>query len=111
MILRPALLGAMVALAFGIGEMPGPARAQGQMPALVGKVSSEVECPMEGVVVSAKKAGSTITVSVISDEQGRYQFPASRLEPGQYSLKIRAVGYVLDGSGSAEVAIEKTSIA
>ncbi len=31
---------------------------------------------MEGVVVSAKKAGGTITVSVVSDEKGRYSFPA-----------------------------------
>jgi streptogramin lyase len=109
--MRPALLSALVALAFCISEMPSPARAQAPVPALVGNVSSDAEGPMEGVVVSAKKVGSTITVSVISDEQGRYQFPASRLVPGQYSLKIRAVGYVLDGSGSAEVAVEKTSIA
>ena len=33
-------------------------------PALVGQVSSQEEGPMEGVVVSAKKDGSTITVSV-----------------------------------------------
>jgi len=32
---------------------------------------------MEGVVVSAKKAGSTVTVSVVSDGQGRFSFPSS----------------------------------
>ena len=36
-------------------------RAQASAPALSGQVSSAEEGPMEGVLVSAKKAGSTIT--------------------------------------------------
>ena len=51
---------------------------------------------MEGVLVSAKKAGSTITITVVSDKDGRFSFPASKLEPGQYALRIRAIGYDLD---------------
>ena len=79
--------------------------ANAQAPAaLVGQVSSANENAMEGVVVSAKKAGGTITVSVISDAKGNYNFPASRLEPGQYALAIRAVGYELDGPNAAEIA-------
>src|SRR5215470_7720167 len=39
--------------------------------ALSGQVSSAKEGAMEGVVVSAKKAGSTITVSVVTDEKNR----------------------------------------
>ena len=54
---------------------------------------------MEGVLVSAKKQGSTITVTVVSDAKGEYAFPASRLEPGAYRLTVRASGYALDGSG------------
>jgi len=53
--------------------------------ALAGQVSSAKEGAMEGVVVSAKKAGGTITVSVVTDEKGRYSFPAARtgqLPPG-----------------------------
>ena len=72
--------------------------------ALTGQVTSAEEGPMEGVIVSAKKAGSTITVSVVSDEQGRYRFPAAKLEPGAYSLRIRAVGYDLDGPREIEIA-------
>jgi len=34
-----------------------------------------------------------VTVSVISDAQGRYSFPADRLSAGKYKIKIRAVGY------------------
>ena len=58
---------------------------------------------MEGVVVSAKLDGSTITVSVISDKQGRYNFPANRLEPGHYKLSIRAAGYELDSPNTVDL--------
>src|SRR5216683_2442525 len=87
---------------------------RGQAPTsigLTGQVSSKEEGAMEGVVVSAKRAGSTVTVSVVSDQQGRYKFPRERMEPGQYSLKMRAVGYDLDDVGPVEVAPEKTATA
>jgi len=71
--------------------------------ALTGQVSSAEEGNMEGVVVSAKKAGSTVTVSVVSDEQGRFNFPSAKLEPGQYTLRIRAIGYELDGPKTVNV--------
>jgi streptogramin lyase len=77
--------------------------------ALSGKITSAEEGPMEGVIVSAKKNGSTITISVVSDKDGNYSFPANKLEPGQYSLKIRAVGYDLDGANTAEIAAQKTT--
>jgi virginiamycin B lyase len=60
-------------------------------------------------LVSAKKAGSTITVTVVSDKDGRYSFPAAKLEPGQYALRIRAVGYDLDGKKTAEVTADQTA--
>jgi virginiamycin B lyase len=63
--------------------------------ALTGTVSSDAEGPMEGVVVSAKLVGGAITVSVVSDKQGRYVFPADRLAAGAYELKTRAIGYDL----------------
>ncbi|MEA2977654.1 MAG: hypothetical protein QOF19_3174 [Alphaproteobacteria bacterium] len=72
--------------------------------ALTGQVSSAEEGVMEGVVVSAKKDDSTITISVVSDEKGRYSFPAGRLEPGHYTLKARAAGYDLDGAPVADIA-------
>jgi streptogramin lyase len=85
-------------------------QAQGQPPvALTGQVTSDTERAMEGVVVSAKKAGSTVTVSVISDAQGRYSFPADRLSAGQYTIKIRAIGYDLAGTATADVADAKTA--
>ena len=79
--------------------------------ALVGQVSSAAEGAMEGVVVSAKKAGSIITVSVVTDRDGRYRFPTSRLEPGSYALAIRAIGYDLDGKATADVKAGATASA
>jgi streptogramin lyase len=59
---------------------------------------------MEGVVVSARRAGATVTVSVVSDATGRYRFPPGRLEPGRYAVSMRAVGYELDDPGPVDVA-------
>jgi hypothetical protein len=70
---------------------------------LTGQVTSAKEGAMEGVLVTAKKDGSTISTTVVSDEKGRYSFPAGRLEPGHYTLKIRAVGYILDGPKAVDV--------
>jgi streptogramin lyase len=79
--------------------------------ALSGTVSSAEEGAMEGVLVRAKKAGSTITITVVSDAKGRYAFPAAKLLPGSYGLRIRAAGYDLAGPDSAEVAAGKTATA
>ncbi len=91
--------------------LPAPSASTKSQPpvALSGKVSSQEEGAMEGVVISAKKGGGTITVSVISDEKGHFGFPANRLTPGHYSLSIRAAGYDLDGAGVADVAANKTA--
>ena len=68
--------------------------------ALTGQVSSTEEGLMEGVIVSAKKADSTLTISVVSDRQGRYRFPRARLEAGEYALRVRAVGYDLESAAT-----------
>lgn len=79
--------------------------------ALAGQVSSEKERLMEGVLVGAKKDGSTITITVASDDKGRYSFPSSKLGPGHYSLKIRAVGYELDTPDTVDIVSGKATAA
>jgi virginiamycin B lyase len=74
-----------------------------QGPLLAGQITSTEEGPMEGVVVSAKPAGSTITISVVTDAQGRYQFPASKMTRANYSIAIRAVGYDLASPSSVDL--------
>jgi virginiamycin B lyase len=99
---RLAVAGAGLALALALSGFVSPTMAQ-DAAALAGQVTSAEEGPMEGVIVSAKKDGSTITISVISNAQGRYSFPAARLAPGHYNLQIRAVGYDLEGPKAADV--------
>ena len=82
--------------------------AEGQA-ALTGTVSSEAEGNMEGVVVTANKPDSIVQVSVTTDAQGRYTFPENRLDPGEYTISIRAVGYDIGSPTKATVASEKTT--
>ena len=106
------------ALACSAGAHAQTAASMGPA-ALQGTVSSAQEAAMEGVLVGAKKAGSTVTTTVVTDEKGHYAFPASRLPPGHYDITIRAVGYRLkDGraadvaggaAASADIALEKVS--
>ena len=77
-------------------ETPSPSAA------LTGKVTSAEEGPMEGVIVGAKKAGSTMSTWVVTDAQGRYNFPRDRMDEGKYAISIRAIGYELPGT-SVEV--------
>src|SRR5712675_816378 len=79
--------------------------------AVVGQVSSAQEGAMEGVVVSAKRTGAIVTVSVVTNHDGRYRFPAARLEPGDYTMTIRAAGYDLDGKVTAAVDAGKSATA
>src|SRR5882757_7792532 len=95
-----------VVFLFAVALLTSPALAQS--PALTGKVTAE-QGALEGVLVSAKKDGSNITVTVVSDKDGRYSFPAGRLEPGQYAMRIRAVGYDLDNAKPVTIAAGKTA--
>src|SRR5580704_7786532 len=77
--------------------------------ALTGQVSPLEEGAMEGVLVSAQREGSTIRTTVVTDAQGRYTFPPGRLATGNYKISIRAVGYELDGGGTAAVDADKVT--
>jgi len=77
-------------------------------PALTGEVRSAEEGPMGGVTVTARRDISTVAVTAITDDKGRYSFPADRLVPGTYSLTIRAIGYDLDGKPTANVGAGET---
>jgi streptogramin lyase len=93
----------MAAAALAVVFGHAPARAQ----SLTGKVSSEAEGLMEGVVVSAKKG--IVTVSVVSNAKGEFSFPAGRLDAGDYALSIRAAGYDLDGPKTVTISGDKAA--
>src|SRR5215510_16007907 len=56
---------------------------------------------LEGVVISARAAGSNITTSVLTDERGEYVFPP--LDSGGYDVWAQAAGYQ---TARANLAIE-----
>jgi virginiamycin B lyase len=85
----------------------GAGRAQ----TLSGSVTSAAEGAMEGVLVSAQAAGSPMTVTVVSDEHGRFRFPDARLAPGHYALRVRAIGYELDGPQVVDLGAATTEVA
>src|SRR5437868_2380020 len=102
---RVLLIAAGAVAAILLQVAPARLHAQPQAPAsLSGQVTSAEEGPMEGVVVSAKRDGSTISISVVTNATGRFAFPAARLELGHYGLKARAAGYELDGTSSKAAA-------
>src|SRR2546422_9855801 len=100
--MRANLMLTLAAAAMVLPAVIGAARAEGQA-ALAGIVSPEAEGKMEGVVVTARRAKSIVQVSVTTDAEGRYSFPRNRLEPGQYTLSIRAVGYDIESPTKATV--------
>src|SRR5258705_2987907 len=76
--------------------------------AVTGTVSSTEEGNMEGVLVTAKKDGSTVAITVVTDDKGSYAFPADKLSPGKYKITMRAVGYTLPAT-EATVAAGQTA--
>jgi virginiamycin B lyase len=84
------------------GLLAAPTRQHSPV-ALAGRVSSEAEGVMEGVLIRAKGEGKTISITVVSDHEGNYYFPANRLAPGKFNIDIRAVGYDLASPVSTEV--------
>ena len=105
MLTRHIVFGVTASLAVTLAAA-APATAQTE---LAGQVRSTAEGPMEGVVVTAKRHGSTIAISVVSDADGRYRFPAHRLRAGPHALAIRAIGYDLEGPRTVDVGASGTT--
>jgi len=101
-LLLAVVAGATALVICAASDSSSPLRAQSGI-ALTGLVISEEEDRMQGVVVSARREGSPISISVVTDETGRYNFPESKLPDGDYLLKIRAIGYDLVGPGEIDV--------
>src|SRR6266851_3694261 len=100
---------ALLALVINVGSVLAAPARKPAVAALAGRVSSDVEGPMEGVLVRAKGEGKTISVTVVTDQEGRYSFPASRLMPGKVNIDIRAVGYDLASPVSISVSAGTTA--
>ncbi len=71
------------------GSTPMAAMAADQL--LTGAISSSAGEKLNGVTVSAKQDGSTITTSVYTDDSGNYYFPP--LPAGKYRVWAQALGF------------------
>src|SRR5881409_590154 len=58
---------------------------------LSGAITSRSGQKLEGVTVSAKMEGSTITTSVYTDQTGSYYFPP--MSAGNYRIWAQALGF------------------
>jgi len=82
------LLASAAAAVAGLG-MTASAQAADQI--LYGSIASAAGQKLDGVVVSAKREGSTITTSVYTDATGNYYFPP--MAAGKYNVWAQALGF------------------
>jgi streptogramin lyase len=101
-------LAALVLVAAGAPAQPG--WASDPADALSGTVTS-AGMPMEGVIVTVRQSGSPIATSVVSDAQGRYRFPRTRLAAGDYAVSIKAAGFDLEKPAPIRIAASQSKIA
>ena len=85
---RAQLLASVVAFAAAAALVPATASAD-QL--LAGTITSPTGQKMEGVLVTAQKAASTIQTSVYTDQNGEYYFPA--MEDGNYAVWAQTLGF------------------
>src|SRR5215467_5303404 len=85
---RVQLLASVVALAASAALAPATASAD-QL--LASTITSPTGQKLEGVLVTAQKAGSTIQTSVYTDQNGEYYFPA--MEDGNYAVWAQTLGF------------------
>jgi streptogramin lyase len=94
-----ALIAGLTIVALTAKTAPAPAAGV----VLTGSVASDSGQKMEGVTVSAKAEGQSITTSVFTDERGNYYFPPS-MASGKYKVWAQAEGY---SPGKADVQLNE----
>jgi len=87
--MRSMLLASAASLVVAGLAVPTDALAADQL--LTGTITSPSGEKLEGVTVSAKQEGTTITTSVYTDETGNYFFPP--LAGGKYQVWAQALGF------------------
>src|SRR5438552_2538557 len=74
---------------------------------LSGTVAGPDGAPLRAVFVQARDARTKITVSVLSDNHGRYR--ADNLDAGDYRVTIRAPGYRADPKTGLTLAADQNA--
>jgi hypothetical protein len=74
---------------------------------ITGTVTGPDGAPFRGAFVQARNAATKITVSVLSDNAGRYR--AENLGPGDYRVSIRAPGFKADPKSGLALAADASA--
>ena len=74
---------------------------------ITGTVTGPDGAPFRGAFVQARNAGTKITVSVLSDNQGHYAVPD--LTAGDYRVQIRAPGYKVDPKSGVKLTADQNA--
>ena len=74
---------------------------------VAGTVKAPDGAPFRGAFVQAQNANTKITVSVLSDKDGRYKI--ENLPDGQYQLELRAVGFRASPRGGVNLKADQNS--
>src|SRR3984957_1772019 len=72
---------------------------------VTGTVKGPDGAPFEGAFVQAVNAKTKISVSVLSDKQGRYR--VENLPAGDYQVRVRAVGFTTDPHSAVTLAADQ----
>src|SRR5947207_8682582 len=72
---------------------------------ITGTVTGPDGAPFRAAFVQARHAGLKMTVSVLSDNQGK--FIVENLPAGDYRLAIRAIGYKADAKSGIKLAADQ----
>jgi len=72
---------------------------------VTGNVKGPDGTPFEGAFVQAINAQTHITVSVLSDKQGRYK--VENLPAGEYQVRVRAVGFATDPHSAVNLSADQ----
>ena len=72
---------------------------------VTGNVKGPDGTPFEGAFVQAINAQTHITVSVLSDKQGRYK--VENLPAGEYQVRVRAVGFTTDPHSAVNLSADQ----
>ena len=72
---------------------------------VTGTVKGPDGAPFEGAFVQAVNAKTKISVSVLSDKQGRYR--VENLPAGEYQVRVRAVGFTTEPHSAVSLAADQ----
>src|SRR5215469_15581583 len=84
---------ATMRLMLGVGSLVA-AMSPADAATITGTVTGPDGKPFRGAFVQARNLKTKITVSVLSDNAGKYR--VENLGPGDYRLQMRAIGYKAD---------------